>query len=194
MLSPQPILSSLPMLSPPLMLSPPPSPGSLAISENQQPPMPSQPEEPPSLPSPLPPRPSEDALAPTAIEIEVLPHAAKVRQRSASKYNKRHAIEAFSPGDVVSIRVPREDRTATNQHRMFCRVLAAPHHNRYKLQTAHGVLNVHYPVTVLNRVPPEACLHVAANIPETELPNVITLHAASAKMSTSEWISVKILP
>ena len=73
---------------------------------------------------------------------------------------------------------------------MFCRVLAIPHHNRYKLQTAHGVLNVHYPVAVLNRVPPEACLDAAANIPETELPNIITLHAASAKMSTSERISV----
>jgi len=41
-----------------------------------------------------------------------------------------------------------------------------------------------------NRVPPEACLDAAANIPETELPNIITLHAASAKMSTSERISV----
>jgi len=39
-------------------------------------------------------------------------------------------------------------------------------------------------------VPPEARLDAAANIPETELLNIITLHAASAKMSTSERISV----
>jgi len=129
-------------------------------------------------------------IHPTFIEIEVHPHTAKARQRSANKYNKRHTIEAFSPGDVVSIRVPREDRTATDPYRIFCRVLAVPHHNRYKLQTAHEVLNIHYPVAVINRVPPEACLDAAANIPETELPNIITLHAASAKMSTSERIPV----
>jgi len=88
-------------------------------------------------------------FTPTAIEIEVHPHAAKARQRSANKYNKRHTIEAFPPGDVVSIRVPREDRAAADLHRIFCRVLAIPHHNRYKLQTAHEVLNVHYLVAVL---------------------------------------------
>jgi len=129
-------------------------------------------------------------FTPTAIEIEVHPHAAKARQRSASKNNKRHTIEAFPPGDVVSIRVSKKDRTATDPHRIFCRVLAVPHHGRYKLQTAHEVLNVHYPVSVLTRVPPEARLDAAANIPETGLPNIITLHAASAKMSTSERISV----
>jgi len=106
------------------------------------------------------------------------------------KYNKRHTIEAFPPGDVVSIRVPKKDRTATDPHRIFRRALAVPHHNWYKLQTAHEVLNIHYPVTVLTRAPPEARLDAAANILETELPNIITLHTASARMSTSERISV----
>jgi len=91
-------------------------------------------------------------FTPTAVEIVVHPHTAKARQRSTNKYNKCHTIEAFSPGDVVGIRVPREDRTATDPHRIFCRVLVVPHHNRYKLQTAHEVLNVHYPVAVLNGV------------------------------------------
>jgi len=79
---------------------------------------------------------------------------------------------------------------ATDPHRIFRRALAVPHHNWYKLQTAHEVLSIHYPVTVLTRAPLEARLDVAANILETELPNIITLHTASARMSTSERISV----
>jgi hypothetical protein len=90
----------------------------------------------------------------------------------------------------VSLMVPRADRTTTDPHRILCRVLSVPHHNRYKLQTSLGVLANHYPVTVLNRIPRDAAIKADNEIPKAELPTTITLHGAAAKMSTSERISV----
>jgi hypothetical protein len=43
-------------------------------------------------------------------------YAAKARERACKKYNKAHTIEQFSPGDIISLKIPKEDRAATDPH------------------------------------------------------------------------------
>ncbi|KAA8892790.1 hypothetical protein FN846DRAFT_896549 [Sphaerosporella brunnea] len=145
-----------------------------------------------ALQSPTAPLPAPSASAAdtdiTPIEREVQRHAKRARERACQKYSKQHTIKAFVPGDLVSLKVPREDRAATDSLRIFCRVLAMPHPNCYKLQTAYGVLSTHYPVSMLLRVPAAAATNI--QIPSAETGITISLHQAAAKSSISERISV----
>jgi hypothetical protein len=43
----------------------------------------------------------------------------KARARMVLKYSKRHDIQHFGVGDIVSLKVPREDRTSTDNKRLF---------------------------------------------------------------------------
>jgi hypothetical protein len=70
----------------------------------------------------------------------------KARAKMVQKYSKRHDIQHFEIGDIVSIKVPREDRTATdNRRRLFGRVLEEPYSHRYKILTysCHGDNDAH---------------------------------------------------
>lgn len=124
----------------------------------------------------------------TELEQALQPAAAKARERSQRKYNRQHVVERFIAGDIVTLKIPREDRAATNPTRITCRVLAESYPNRYKLQTKYGVLSNHYPVTQLLRVPDSASAQIA--IPSTPMSTVISLHAAAGKNSTSERIGI----
>jgi hypothetical protein len=41
------------------------------------------------------------------------------RIRIARKYSKRHNIQHFEVGDIVSLKVLREDRTSTDNRQLF---------------------------------------------------------------------------
>ena len=56
------------------------------------------------------------------------------------KYTKRHNIRHFNIGDIVSIKVPREDRTSTDNRRLFGRILEEPYSHRYKVITLSGII------------------------------------------------------
>jgi hypothetical protein len=43
-------------------------------------------------------------------------------------------------GDIVSLKVPREDRTSTDNRRLFGRILNEPYPHRYKVVTSSGNL------------------------------------------------------
>jgi hypothetical protein len=47
------------------------------------------------------------------------------------KYTKKHDIQHFDIGAIVSIKVPREDRTSTDNKRLFARILEEPYPHRY---------------------------------------------------------------
>jgi hypothetical protein len=47
------------------------------------------------------------------------------------KYTKKHDIQHFEVGDIVSIKVLREDRTSTDNKRLFARVLDEPYPHWY---------------------------------------------------------------
>ncbi|KFY31908.1 hypothetical protein V493_00696 [Pseudogymnoascus sp. VKM F-4281 (FW-2241)] len=47
----------------------------------------------------------------------------RARVSMVRKYTKRHDIQHFDIGAIVSIKVPREDRTSTDNKRLFARIL-----------------------------------------------------------------------
>jgi len=62
----------------------------------------------------------ENTIVRTVLEKAMQDEAAKARARSSHKYNKQHTIERFLAGDIVSLKIPREDRAATDPPRIFC--------------------------------------------------------------------------
>jgi len=126
----------------------------------------------------------------TIIEKKMQQYAAKARERACKKYNKAHTIGQFSPGDIISLKIPKEDRAATDPHRMFARVLEENHTNCYKLQTQFGMLQRFYPVSQLLQVPMVAAEDIENIISRKEMNTTLSLHAAAARVSTSERIAI----
>ena len=124
----------------------------------------------------------------TKLKQALQPAAAKARERSQRKYNRQHIVERLIAGDIVTLKMPGEDRAATDPTRITCRVLAKSYPNRYKLQNQYGVLSNHFPVTQLLCVPDSASAQIA--IPCVPMSTVISLHAAAGKNSTSERIDI----
>jgi hypothetical protein len=57
----------------------------------------------------------------------------KARVQMAEKYSKRHDIQHFEIGDVVSLKVLREHSTSTNDRHLFGRIINEPYPHRYKV-------------------------------------------------------------
>ncbi|KAH8799432.1 hypothetical protein F5884DRAFT_838668 [Xylogone sp. PMI_703] len=66
----------------------------------------------------------------------------KVRVKMVQKYSKRHKIKHFKPGDIIAIRIPKEDRTLTDNRTLWGRILTEPYSYRYKIVTQYGFLIV----------------------------------------------------
>jgi hypothetical protein len=56
------------------------------------------------------------------------------------KYTKKHNIQHFDIGAIVSIKVPREDRTSTDNKRLFAQILEEPYPHRYQILTASSII------------------------------------------------------
>lgn len=112
----------------------------------------------------------------------------QTREIMIKRYSKQHQIERFVSGDLVSLKIPRLDRTSTDLPRIFCRVLAETHTNRYQLQTKFGILSNHFPTKELLRVPNTEKPRIDATIPNIQ--TIITLHTVAAKVSTSERVTI----
>ena len=109
----------------------------------------------------------------------------------ARKHGRFRNIEVFYEGNLVSVRVPREDRSSTDNLRVICPVLGQPHINRYEVISEHGVLDRKFPVEELLRVPDSAPCGLGDAIPATGVgaPR-ITMHALGRLVSTSTAVSV----
>ena len=57
------------------------------------------------------------------------------------KYTKKHDIQHFEVGAIVSVKIPREDRTSTDNKRLFARILEEPYPHRYKVITLSGIIS-----------------------------------------------------
>ena len=77
----------------------------------------------------------------------------KARGAMVKKYSKKHTIEVFAIGDIVSMALPRLTRTSTNMKRIWGRVLSVPYSDRYEIQTKWGVLDRKVVTRHLQRVP-----------------------------------------
>jgi hypothetical protein len=76
----------------------------------------------------------------------------RAKLRMMQKYSKRHTIQHFNIGDIVSIKVPREDRTSTDNRRLFGRILEEPYAHRYRILTVSGVIKRLVPTKGLSAV------------------------------------------
>ena len=130
----------------------------------------------------------ENMIVPTVLEEAMQDEAARARARSSNQYNKQHTIECFLAGDIVSLKILREDRAATDSPRIFWQVITESYPNRYKLQTSYGVLKNFYPVNVLLRVPEAAGINLS--IPTTLMATGIIRYAAAGMISTSHRINI----
>lgn len=101
------------------------------------------------------------------------------RNRMITKYNKRQSNppRIYSIGNHVTVFIPRQDRAATDDRRLYARIIGTPHTNRYQLQTASGILKHHYGARHLELVPDG----LAPTIPDN--PAIVTLRAAAKFVS-----------
>ncbi|RFU26806.1 hypothetical protein B7463_g9535, partial [Scytalidium lignicola] len=110
----------------------------------------------------------------------------KARVRMVEKYLKKHDIQHFDIGDIVSIKVPREDRTVTDNRRLFGRILDEPHSHRYKVITQSGIINRLMPTKDLRVVDKS----LWPDITILESTKQITLTLATREASTSQRIRI----
>lgn len=104
------------------------------------------------------------------------------------KHSRQKRVEAFLPGDLVSLAVPRLDRASTNPSRLLGKVIAVKHRKSYQLQSPYGILDRWFPTNQLLRVPESEHIYV-----ESKIGNVttkITLHGAAGMQSTSNRVSI----
>jgi hypothetical protein len=102
------------------------------------------------------------------------------------KYSKRYDIEHFKIGDIISIKIPREDRTSTDNRRLFGRILAEPYSHRYRIVILSGIIKRLIPTKELGIV--ERVLWSDIVIPDTSIEVTLTLAAREA--STSERVGI----
>jgi hypothetical protein len=109
------------------------------------------------------------------------------RTKMAQKYSKKHTIQHFDIGDIVSLKVPREDRTSTDNRRLFGRILEEPYSYRYKVLTCSGIIKRLIPTRELGVI--TVALWSDINLPETTKEVTPGLAASEASTSTRVGIS-----
>ncbi|RFU23828.1 hypothetical protein B7463_g12511, partial [Scytalidium lignicola] len=102
------------------------------------------------------------------------------------KYSKRHDIQHFDIGDIVALKIPREDRTVTDNRRLYGQILDEPHPHRYKVITQSGIINRLMPTKDLGVV--DKSLWPDITIPEST--KQVTLTLAAREASTSQRIRI----
>ena len=121
---------------------------------------------------------------------EVRDHQQLVRERMINKYSNQHEIQSFEQGQIVTLKLPNEDRSALDNKCLFCKVIKMPVENKYKLQCEYGIISNLYPTRQLNAVGSilQARYAEAADAwPTREL----TLTAAARLNSTSDRVAIK---
>jgi hypothetical protein len=102
------------------------------------------------------------------------------------KYTKKHDIQHFDIRAIVSLKVPREDRTSTDNKQLFARILDEPYSHRYKVVTLSSIIKRLIPTKELGAV--EQALRPDIIIPDST--KEVTLTLAAREASTSERIGV----
>ncbi|KFZ16269.1 hypothetical protein V501_02291 [Pseudogymnoascus sp. VKM F-4519 (FW-2642)] len=110
----------------------------------------------------------------------------KARALMARKYTKRNDTQHFDTGYIVTLKVPQEDRTLTDNRRLFARILGEPYSHRYKVITVSGIIKRLIPTKQLGAV--VRSLWADTVIPDSE--QEVTLGQAARDASTSSRVGV----
>ncbi|KFY99256.1 hypothetical protein V500_01428 [Pseudogymnoascus sp. VKM F-4518 (FW-2643)] len=129
-------------------------------------------------------------LQATPIPDPIIERAIAATQRARvsmiRKYTKKHDIQHFDIGAIVSIKVPREDRTSTDNKRLFARILEEPYPHRYRVLTLSGIIQRLMPTKSLGLV--EQALWADILIPTST--KQVTLRRAAREASTSARVGI----
>ena len=60
--------------------------------------------------------------------------------KMVQKYSKKHDIQQFDISDIVSLKVPRDDRSLTDNSCLFGCILKEPYSHRYKVWPDSGII------------------------------------------------------
>ena len=104
----------------------------------------------------------------------------------AARYNQRHKVHVFNIGDIVTIKIPREDRAKTDHKRLYCKIIQKPHPERHQLLCQYGVLNLLYPTKDLQ---PASNL-LGLNFPTLPTSSITLAHAARQASITTRVIHI----
>ena len=88
----------------------------------------------------------------TDLDNRVREHQEAVRERMTHKYAIQHEVETFKIGQILTLKIPVEERSSLDDKRLFVKVLSMPADNKYRLQCAFGVLENAYPTRELNKL------------------------------------------
>jgi hypothetical protein len=83
-------------------------------------------------------QPRTELLDPVIEKAIAATHRARVSM--IQKYTKKHDIQHFEIGAIVSIKVPREDRISTDNKRLFAHILEEPYPYRYQILIASSII------------------------------------------------------
>jgi len=109
------------------------------------------------------------------------------------KYNRHHKIEIFTVGQYVTVKVPRADRTSTDNRRLLCRVVGVAGSTTkrgYQLHCEYGLLQRLWSTSALAGVTAAIQQHQGDVISLSQSGNEITLAQAAANASTSNRAGV----
>lgn len=95
----------------------------------------------------------------------------------------------YQENDIVTLRIPKEDRAATDNHRVVVMIKSIPHEGRHQIQTRFGILDRLYPTGELNAVPLVNQKYYKADL-LAALFKSISLHAVAGKIATSNKVAV----
>ncbi len=80
------------------------------------------------------------SFTPTPVKQAVVSHAPLVRARMVVCHARRQAHPSFSVGDIVSVVLPREERSSGDFSCYFGRLLSNPHGHFYEVKCESGRL------------------------------------------------------
>lgn len=109
------------------------------------------------------------------------------RDKMCKKHDKKSKVINFAIGDIAVVKLPRDTRTATDQRKLFCKVIGCQYTPpRYKIQTKFGIIDRFFPTSQLAPVPRS----VADAIEIGNIRKEITLSQAANFNSSGERVII----
>jgi len=76
------------------------------------------------------------------------------RDKMCKKHDKKSKVISSAIGDIAVVKLSRDTRTATDQRKLFCKVIGCQHTPpRFKIQTKFGIIDRFFPTSQLAPVP-----------------------------------------
>ena len=124
----------------------------------------------------------------TQYRVNSVVHAERARERSKKQYGKQRQVQVFEVGDQVSVAIPAEVRTTTDDKRVLGKVINVFEElNQYQIITRHGVLDRNWPVDKLNLLPAD----IDIELPDPPPSNIVTMSHVATQQNTSQRVAVK---